>query len=189
MSASFCDCVNQWEQAVGLQVLKDTKYLSLRTRGAHHPRLWWRRQDNDSNVQSSEVGRQCHNVQFITHTILCLSDVCTFVLQFKLSAAFYWSTGTHVSQLSQSQAADSLGRCNSTYDAQTTNIVYNCCYPPMIFHLSLKSKRWLCQCPPPAFTLSAISIFPYFTPQSRHPANYANWVHRGSAAAAAGVEI
>ena len=33
MSASFCDCVNQWEQAVGLQVLKDTKYLSLRTRG------------------------------------------------------------------------------------------------------------------------------------------------------------
>ena len=33
MSSSFCDCVNQWEQAVGLQVLKDTKYLSLRTRG------------------------------------------------------------------------------------------------------------------------------------------------------------
>ena len=33
MSASFCDCVNQWEQEVGLQVLKDTKYLSLRTRG------------------------------------------------------------------------------------------------------------------------------------------------------------
>ena len=33
MSASFCDCVNQWEQAVGLQVLRDTKYLSLRTRG------------------------------------------------------------------------------------------------------------------------------------------------------------
>ena len=33
MSASFCDCVNQWEQVVGLQVLKDTKYLSLRTRG------------------------------------------------------------------------------------------------------------------------------------------------------------
>ena len=33
MSASFCDCVNQWEQAVGLQVLKDTKYLSVQTRG------------------------------------------------------------------------------------------------------------------------------------------------------------
>ena len=33
MSASFCDCVNQWEQAVWLQVLRDTKYLSLRTRG------------------------------------------------------------------------------------------------------------------------------------------------------------
>ena len=33
MSSSFCDCVNQWEKAVGLQVLKDTKYLSLRTRG------------------------------------------------------------------------------------------------------------------------------------------------------------
>ena len=36
MSASFCDCVNQWEQVVGLQVLKDTKYLSLRTRGERH---------------------------------------------------------------------------------------------------------------------------------------------------------
>ena len=33
MSASFCDCVNQLEPAVGLQVLTDTKYLSLRTRG------------------------------------------------------------------------------------------------------------------------------------------------------------
>ena len=33
MSSSFCDCVNQWEKVVGLQVLKDTKYLSLRTRG------------------------------------------------------------------------------------------------------------------------------------------------------------
>ena len=33
MSSSFCDCVNQWEQAVGLQVLEDTKYLSVRTRG------------------------------------------------------------------------------------------------------------------------------------------------------------
>ena len=33
MSASFCDCVNQWEKAVGLQELKDTKILSVRTRG------------------------------------------------------------------------------------------------------------------------------------------------------------
>ena len=32
MSASFCDCVNQWEQVLGLQVLKDTKHLSLWTR-------------------------------------------------------------------------------------------------------------------------------------------------------------
>ena len=32
MSASFCDCVNQWEQVLGLQVLKDTKHLSVRTR-------------------------------------------------------------------------------------------------------------------------------------------------------------
>ena len=33
MSSSFCDCVNQWEKAVRLQDLKDTKYLSVRTRG------------------------------------------------------------------------------------------------------------------------------------------------------------
>ena len=33
MSASFCDCVNQWEQVVGLQVLRDTKYLSVQIRG------------------------------------------------------------------------------------------------------------------------------------------------------------
>ena len=33
MSASFCDCVNQWEQVLGLQVLKDTKHLSVPTRG------------------------------------------------------------------------------------------------------------------------------------------------------------
>ena len=32
MSASFCDCVNQWKQVLGLQVLKDTKHLSVRTR-------------------------------------------------------------------------------------------------------------------------------------------------------------
>ena len=32
MSASFCDCVNQWEQVLGLQVLKDTNHLSVRTR-------------------------------------------------------------------------------------------------------------------------------------------------------------
>ena len=32
MSASFCDCVNQWEPLLGLQVLKDTKHLSLWTR-------------------------------------------------------------------------------------------------------------------------------------------------------------
>ena len=31
MSASFCDCVNQWEKK-RLQMLKDTKYLSVRKR-------------------------------------------------------------------------------------------------------------------------------------------------------------
>ena len=31
MSASFCGCVNQWEQVLGLQVLEDTKHLSLPT--------------------------------------------------------------------------------------------------------------------------------------------------------------
>ena len=37
MSASFCDCVNQWEQVLGLQVLKDTKHLSVRKRRG----LYW----------------------------------------------------------------------------------------------------------------------------------------------------
>ena len=37
MSASFCDCVNQWEQVLGLQVLKETKHLWVRTRrGPYH---------------------------------------------------------------------------------------------------------------------------------------------------------
>ena len=36
MSASFCDCVNQWEQVLGLQVLKDAKHLSVPTRGGFH---------------------------------------------------------------------------------------------------------------------------------------------------------
>ena len=47
MSASFCNCVNQWEQAVGLQVLKDTKYLSLRTRGESNLTL---------HIQSQHIG-------------------------------------------------------------------------------------------------------------------------------------
>ena len=52
MSASFCDCVNQWEQAVGLQVLKDTKYLSLRTRGDQR---WG--DENNTRAAGEEEGR------------------------------------------------------------------------------------------------------------------------------------
>ena len=57
-------------------------------------------------------------------TIFCVRATHVLLRQPKLSAASDWSTGTHVSQLSQSQTADSLGRCNSTYVAQTTNILW-----------------------------------------------------------------
>ena len=53
-------------------------------------------------------------------TIFCVCATHELLLQPDYSD---WSTGTHVSQLSQSQTADSSGRCNSTYVAQTTNIV------------------------------------------------------------------
>ena len=58
MSSSFCDCVNQWEQAVGLQVLEDTKYLSVRTRGV----AWINSSTQDgSQVAEIRIRRQDDN--------------------------------------------------------------------------------------------------------------------------------
>ena len=54
---------------------------------------------------------------------MCLSDVCTLSMTQVVCCLCDWLTGTHGIQLSQSQTADSSGHCNSTYVAQTTNIV------------------------------------------------------------------
>ena len=70
----------------------------------------------------------------------------------------------HVSQLSQSQTADSLGPCNSTYVAQTTKVVYSYCYSPKGDNVSFPLFS------PPVRLPPSLSLqFPYFhiSPPSR----------------------
>ena len=65
---------------------------------------------------------------------MCLSDICTFAA----TSVCDLSTGTHVSQLSQSQTADSSGRCNSTCVTQLSRHYYSVDWPLLL--LSIHSK-------------------------------------------------
>ena len=97
-------------------------------------------------------------------TIFCVRATHVLLRQPKLSAASDWSTGTQVSQLSQSQTADSLGPCNSTYVAPTTKVVYSYCYSPKGDNVSFPLFT------PPVRPQPSLSLqFPYFhiSPPSR----------------------
>ena len=77
----------------------------------------------------------------------------------ELSAACDWSTGTHVSQLSKSQAADGLGRCNSTYVNQNSDT--NCCVSQYWCQNLETLTQWTVH-----FTLPQWSLINTFPPQS-----------------------
>ena len=60
--------------------------------------------------------------------------------QTKLAVACDWSIGSNESQLSQSRAADILGRCTSTNVAQTLNIVHYKATNKYLFTCSTESS-------------------------------------------------